>query len=101
MNSSSSTFKSETIGLSQKKVERLLRVGKESLPQIKKFKYLRVLFTTEERTQWQVNRRIDGNADSSKICLGEEVASQTAKLLIYRPIVISTLTYGHELLIVT
>ena len=42
-----STSKSEAMVLSRKSVDCLLRVGNESLPQVKEFKYLRVLFTSE------------------------------------------------------
>ena len=40
-----STSKSETMVLSQKRVECSLRVGNEILPQVEEFKYLGVLFT--------------------------------------------------------
>ena len=42
-----STSKSEAMVLSRKPVDCLLQVGNVSLPQVKEFKYLRVLFTSE------------------------------------------------------
>ncbi|TWW62673.1 hypothetical protein D4764_04G0013200, partial [Takifugu flavidus] len=42
-----STSKSESMVLAQKKVECLLRVGEEVLPQVEEFKYLGILFTSE------------------------------------------------------
>ena len=46
-----STSKSETMILSQKRVAFPLQVGGEFLPQVEEFKYLRVLFTSEERME--------------------------------------------------
>ncbi|TWW62752.1 hypothetical protein D4764_04G0013990 [Takifugu flavidus] len=43
-----STSKSESMVLARKKVEYLLRDGEEVLPQVKEFKYLGILFTSEE-----------------------------------------------------
>ena len=44
--------------LSRKPVDYLLRVGNESLPQIKEFKYLRVLFTSEGTMEREIGQRI-------------------------------------------
>ncbi|TWW77394.1 hypothetical protein D4764_12G0007840 [Takifugu flavidus] len=46
-----STSKSEAMVLNQKKVECLLRVKEEILPQVEDLKYLGVLFTSEGRTE--------------------------------------------------
>ncbi|TWW77416.1 hypothetical protein D4764_12G0008060 [Takifugu flavidus] len=53
-----STSKSESMVLARKKVECLLRVGKEVLPQVEVFKYLGILFTSEGRMEWEIDRRI-------------------------------------------
>ncbi|TWW73332.1 hypothetical protein D4764_15G0007260 [Takifugu flavidus] len=47
------TSKSESMVLAQKKVECLLRVGEEVLPQVEEFKYLWILFTSEVLTYGQ------------------------------------------------
>ena len=52
------TSKSETMVLSRKRVECSLRVGNEILPQVKEFKYLGVLFTSEGRMEREVHGRI-------------------------------------------
>ena len=53
-----STSKSEAMTLSRKPMDCLLRVGNESLAQVKEFKYLRVLFasegTMEREMEWSI-----------------------------------------------
>ncbi|TWW71177.1 hypothetical protein D4764_17G0006600 [Takifugu flavidus] len=53
-----STSKSEAMVLSRKKVKRHLWVKEEILPQVEKFKYLGVLFTSEGRMEQEIDRRI-------------------------------------------
>ncbi|TWW55951.1 hypothetical protein D4764_09G0010010 [Takifugu flavidus] len=53
-----STSKSEAMVLNRKKVECLLRVKEEILPQVEEFKYLRVLFTSEGRMEQEIDRQI-------------------------------------------
>ncbi|TWW61062.1 TNF receptor-associated factor 2 [Takifugu flavidus] len=53
-----STSKSEAMVLSRKKVECLLRVKEEILPQVEEFKYLGVLFTSKGRMEREIDRRI-------------------------------------------
>jgi len=53
-----STSKSETMVLSQKRVECPLRVVNEILSQVDKFKYLGVLFTREGQMEQEIDRRI-------------------------------------------
>ena len=49
-----STSKSEAMVLSRKPMEHLLRVGNEFLPQVKEFKYVEVLFTSEQTMELEV-----------------------------------------------
>ncbi|TWW81706.1 hypothetical protein D4764_01G0015210 [Takifugu flavidus] len=51
-----STSKSEAMVLSQKKVECLLQVREEILPQLEEFKYLGVLFRSEGRMKQEIDR---------------------------------------------
>ncbi|TWW80182.1 hypothetical protein D4764_10G0012120 [Takifugu flavidus] len=100
-----STSKSEAMVLNQKKVECLLRVKEEILPQVEEFKYLGVLFTSEGRMEQEVDRRI-GAASAVMRTLHWSVVmkrklSQKAKLSIYQSIFVPTLTYGHELWVMT
>ncbi|TWW64942.1 hypothetical protein D4764_22G0005890 [Takifugu flavidus] len=53
-----STSKSESMVLTRKKVECLLWVGEEVLPQVEEFKYLGILFTSEGRMEREIDRRI-------------------------------------------
>ena len=82
-----------------------LRVGNEILPQVEEFKYLGVLFTSEGRMELEIDGRI-GAASAVLRALHRPVVvkkelSQKAKLSIYRSIYVPTLTYGHELWVVT
>ncbi|TWW55998.1 hypothetical protein D4764_09G0010480 [Takifugu flavidus] len=82
-----STSKSEAMVLDRKKVC-LLRVKEEILPQVEEFKYLGVLFTSEGRMEREIDRRIG----AAPVRCGEEI---------YRSIFVPTLTYGHELWVMT
>ncbi|TWW54923.1 hypothetical protein D4764_0190400 [Takifugu flavidus] len=100
-----STSKSEAMVLDRKKVECLLRVKEEILPQVEEFKYLGVLFTSEGRMEREIDRRI-GAASTVMRTLHRSVVvkrelSRKAKLSIYRSIFVPTLTYGHELWVMT
>ncbi|TWW71143.1 hypothetical protein D4764_17G0006260 [Takifugu flavidus] len=88
-----STSKSKAMVLNRKKEECLLRVKEEILPQVEEFKYLGVLFTSEGKMEQEIDRWI-GVASARDL-------SQKAKLSIYRLIFIATLTYGHELWVMT
>uniref|UniRef100_A0A8C6P3P0 Reverse transcriptase domain-containing protein n=1 Tax=Nothobranchius furzeri TaxID=105023 RepID=A0A8C6P3P0_NOTFU len=97
--------KYETMVLIRKRVECLLRVRDEVLPQVEEFKYLVVLFTGEGKLEHEIDRRI-GAASAVMRALYRSVVvkrelSQKAKLSIYRSIYVPTLTYGHELWVVT
>ena len=77
-----------------------LQVGNESLPQVKEFKYLRVLFSSEGTMECEMGRRI-GAAGAVLQTLYSTVVtkrelSQKAKRSVYRAIFVPTLTYGHD-----
>ncbi|MDF4405451.1 reverse transcriptase domain-containing protein, partial [Vibrio parahaemolyticus] len=100
-----STSKSEAMVLSRKRVDCPLQVRGEVLPQVEEFKYLGILFTSEGRMEREIDRRI-GAASAVMRALNRSVVvkrelSQKARLLIYRLIYVPTLTYGHELWVVT
>ena len=72
---------------------------------MEEFKYLGVLFTSEGRMEREIDRRI-GAASAVMRALHRSVVvkkelSRKAKLLIYQSIYVPTLTYGHELWVVT
>ncbi|KAK3558815.1 hypothetical protein QTP86_028745, partial [Hemibagrus guttatus] len=73
-----STSKSEAMVLDRKKVACTLQVGGELLPQVEEFKYLVVLAVVVKKE-----------------------LSRKAKLSIYQSIYVPTLTYGHELWVMT
>uniref|UniRef100_A0A3P9D6Y1 Uncharacterized protein n=1 Tax=Maylandia zebra TaxID=106582 RepID=A0A3P9D6Y1_9CICH len=91
--------------LSRKRVECPLRVGDEFLPQVEEFKYLGVLFASDGRRELEIDRRIGAAAAVMRTLHRSVVVkrelSVKAKLSIYRSIYVPTLTYGHELWVVT
>ncbi|KAK3508331.1 hypothetical protein QTP70_021477, partial [Hemibagrus guttatus] len=76
-----STSKSKAMVLDRKKMACTLQVGGKVLPQVEEFKYLGVLFTSEERM--------------------DQGAEPEGELSIYQSIYVPTLTYGHELWVMT
>ncbi|KAI3371645.1 hypothetical protein L3Q82_024214 [Scortum barcoo] len=104
-----STSKSEAMVLDRKRVACPLQVGGEVLPQVEEFKYLGVLFTSEGKIEREeIDRRIGAaSAVMRGRCTGPIVVvkkelSRKAKLSIYdRSIYVPTLTYGHELWVMT
>nr|XP_054599772.1 uncharacterized protein LOC129164266 [Nothobranchius furzeri] len=100
-----SSSKSETMVLIRKRVECLLRVGDEVLPQVEEFKYLRVLFTSEGKLECEIDRWIGAASAVMRVLyrsvMVKRELSQKVKLSIYRSIYVPTLTYGHELWVVT
>ena len=74
---------------------------------LKEFKYLGFLFTNERKgkTEKEISRRI-GAAGAVLQSLNRTVVtkrelSQKAKLSVYRAIFVPTLTYGHEVWVMT
>ncbi|KAK3558298.1 hypothetical protein QTP86_014684 [Hemibagrus guttatus] len=81
-----------------------VQVGGEFLPQVKEFKYLGVLFTSEGRMDHEIDRRIGAVAvmrSMYRSVVVKKELSWKAKLLIYQSIYVQTLTYGHELWVMT
>ncbi|KAK3572533.1 hypothetical protein QTP86_034321, partial [Hemibagrus guttatus] len=100
-----STSKSEAMVLDRKKVACTLQVGGEVLPQVEQFKYLGVLFTSEGRMDREIDRRIGAAAavmwSMYRSVVVKKELSRKAKLSIYQSIYAPTLTYGHELWVMT
>ena len=100
-----STSKSETMVLSRTPEDCPIRVGNDSLPQVREFKYLGVLFSSEGRMEHELDRRI-GAAGAVLRSLYQTIVtkrelSQKAKLSIYRSMFVPTLSYGHESWVMT
>ncbi|KAK3562899.1 hypothetical protein QTP86_011137 [Hemibagrus guttatus] len=100
-----STSKSEAMVFDRKKVACTLQIGGELLPQVEEFKYLGVLFTSEGRMDFEIDRRIGATAAVMRpmyrsVVVKKEL-SRKAKLSIYQSIYVPTLTYGHELWVMT
>ncbi|KAL1282365.1 hypothetical protein QQF64_001168 [Cirrhinus molitorella] len=100
-----STSKSKAMVLDRKKVACPLQVGGEFLVQVEDFKYLGVLFTSEGRLEREIDRRIGAAAAAMRFMYWSVVVkkelSEKAKLSIYQSIYVPTLTYGHELWVMT
>ncbi|XP_036950584.1 uncharacterized protein LOC119017743 [Acanthopagrus latus] len=100
-----STSKSAAMVLSRKQVDCLLQVGNESFPQLKEFKYLGVLFTSEGMMGREIDQRVGAagavlHALHHTFVMKRELSGK-AKLSIYRSIFVPTLTYGHERWVMT
>ncbi|KAK3509001.1 hypothetical protein QTP70_015948 [Hemibagrus guttatus] len=100
-----STSKSEAMVLDWKKVVCTLQVGGEVLLQVEEFKYLGVLFMSEGRMDREIDRQIGAAAAVMRSMYRSVVVkkelSRKAKLSIYQSIYVPTLTYGHELWVMT
>lgn len=92
-----STTKYKAVVLSQKKVNSPLWVGSDLLPQVEGFKYLGVLFTSEDRLEQEFDRY----RSSSNASVGLDRCGRRLKRSIHQLICVPTLTYGHELWVVT
>ncbi|KAK3544860.1 hypothetical protein QTP86_027529, partial [Hemibagrus guttatus] len=100
-----STSKSEAMVLDRKKVSCTLQVGGELLPQVEEFKYLGILFTSEGRMDCEIDRQISAVAavmwSMYRSVVVKKELSRKVKLSIYQSIYVPTLTYGHELWVMT
>lgn len=52
------SFKSESVVLSRITMDCPVRIGDEFFSQVKEFKYLGVLFKSEENMEWEIGQRI-------------------------------------------
>ncbi|KAK3518521.1 hypothetical protein QTP70_001509 [Hemibagrus guttatus] len=97
-----STSKSEAMVLDWEKVACTLQVGGEFLPQVEEFKYL---VMSEGRMDREIDRRIGAAAavmrSMYRFVVVKNELSRKAKLSIYQSIYVPTLTYGHELWVMT
>ncbi|KAK3518183.1 hypothetical protein QTP70_033879 [Hemibagrus guttatus] len=100
-----STSKSEAMVIDRKKVACTLQVGGEFLPQVKEFKYLRVLFMSDGRMDREIDRRIGAAAavmqSMYRSVVVKKELSRKVKFSVYQSIYVPTLTYGHELWVMT
>ncbi|KAK3549143.1 hypothetical protein QTP70_033348 [Hemibagrus guttatus] len=100
-----STSKSEAMVLDRKKVACTLQFGGEVLPQVEEFKYIGVLFTSEGRMDCEIDRWISAVAavmwSMYRFVVVKKELSRKAKLLIYQSMYVPTLTYGHEIWVMT
>ncbi|KAK3549447.1 hypothetical protein QTP86_001448 [Hemibagrus guttatus] len=100
-----STCKSEAMVFDRKKVACTLQVGGEFLPQVEEFKYLGVLFPSEGRMDREIDRWIGAAAavmqSMYRSVVVKKELSRKAELSIYQSIYVPTLTYRHELWVMT
>ena len=98
-----SSSKSKAMVLNWKKVECSLRVRDN--PQTEEFKYLGILFTSDGRLEREMDRRIGASSAVMRALLRSIMVkrklSRKANLSIDWSILIPTLTYGHEIWVVT
>ncbi|KAK3559257.1 hypothetical protein QTP86_008827 [Hemibagrus guttatus] len=100
-----SISKSEAMILDRKKVACTLQVGGEFLPEMEEFKYLGVLFTSKGRMDRESDRQISAAAavmwSMYRSVVVKKELSRKAKLSIYQSTYVPTLTYGHEVWVMT
>ncbi|KAK3528727.1 hypothetical protein QTP70_010164 [Hemibagrus guttatus] len=100
-----SISKSEAMVLDRKKVACTLQVGGEFLPEMEEFKYLGVLFTSKGRMDRESDRQISAAAavmwSMYRSVVVKKELSRKAKLSIYQSTYVPTLTYGHEVWVMT
>lgn len=97
--------KSEVMVISRTPIQCTLHVSGVPLKQVEKFKYLGVLFTSDGKSNAELSCRI-GQAGSILRELGQSVIrkaelSVQAKLSVFNSVYVPTLTYGHEIWVVT
>ncbi|KAI3353374.1 hypothetical protein L3Q82_019912 [Scortum barcoo] len=102
-----STSKSdEAMVLDRKRVACPLRVSGEVLPQVEEFKYLGVLFTSEGKMEREIDRRIGAASAVMRsvyrtVVVKKELSRKAKGSRFHRSIYVPTLTYGHELWVMT
>ena len=97
--------KSEVMVISRTPVQCTLHVSGVPLKQVEKFKYLGVLFTSDGRSNAELSCRI-GQAGAILKQLGRSVIRKAelgvkAKLSVFNSVFVPTLTYGHEIWVMT
>ena len=100
-----SSAKTEIMGLSKHPVQRSFRKNGVILQQIKKFKYLRVTFSSDGRQDNKLDTRIGkASAVMCQLCqlviLKRELCAK-AKLSVFRSVFVPILNYGHECWVIT
>lgn len=100
-----STAKSEPMVLSQKRMDGPLWVGDDSLSQMEELQYLGILLMSGERMEPEIDKWIGSVSAMMQILYWSVVVkrelNQKRKLLICWSISVPTITYGHELWVVT
>lgn len=93
-----SSFKSQSTVLLQKRVERPHQVDDGILPQVERFKYPGIIFSSEERFEWEIDRQnVAASAFKRTLQVEELNRDREAEFSICSLIYISSLTYGQEL----
>ncbi|XP_058251558.1 uncharacterized protein LOC131356504 [Hemibagrus wyckioides] len=94
-----STSKSMAMVLDRKKVVCPLHVGWVFLPQVEEFKYLGVLFTSQGRMEWEIDRWVGAAAAAMQSVYRSVVLNK--ELSLGSTLSLPILTYGHELWVMT
>ena len=98
------TAKSETMVISRKPKRCSLHVRGDQLRGVEEFKYLGVTFTSDGKWNVELDRRICSAGAVMRQLGGlarKRELSREAKLSVFRSIYVPTLTYGHELWVMT
>ena len=100
-----STAKTEVLNLSRNPDQCVVQVNGATMKQVEKFKYLGVAFTSDGMQDEELDTRI-GKASAVmrglhySVVMNRELPKK-GKLLIFRTVFVSILTYGHESWVMT
>ena len=100
-----STSKTEAMVVSRAPSQCTLHVSGVPLKQVEKFKYLGFTFTSDGKSGTEIDNRI-GKASAVmrelyRTIVAKKELSKEAKLSVFKSIYVPTLTYGHEIWVMT
>ena len=100
-----STSKTEAMAVSRAPSQCTLHVSGVPLKQVEKFKYLGFTFTSDGKSGTEIDNRI-GKASAVmrelyRTIVAKKELSKEAKLSVFKSIYVPTLTYGHEIWVMT
>ncbi len=100
-----STSKTEAMVVSRAPSQCTLHVSGVPLKQVERFKYLGFTFTSDGKTDTEIDSRIGKSSsilrELYRTIIAKKELSNAAKLAVFRSVYVPSLTYGHELWVMT
>ena len=95
-----STSKTEAMVVSRAPSQCTLHVSGVPLKQVERFKYLGFTFTSDGKTDTEIDSRIGKSSsilrELYRTIIAKKELSNSAKLAVFRSVYVPSLTYGHE-----